>query len=279
MGAPMATKLLQAGNDVRGHDLAAQACQELSAAGGMTFTRPADAAEGAAVAITMLPNGKIVREVLLGESGIAAVLTPGSLVIDMSSSEPTGTVKLGEDLAAKGLRLVDAPVSGGVRRAVEGTLTIMAGGDPTDILRATPLLEAMGNTVIATGPLGSGHAAKALNNYVSAAGLAAACEAVLIAQRFGIDPATLVDVLNVSTGRNNATDVKLKPFVLSGTFASGFAMALMAKDLGIAADLADAMGIGRAGTRQAAELWTAAATALGSGADHTEIYRFIEAAN
>ena len=116
---------------------------------------------------------------------------------------------------------------------------------------------------------------KALNNYVSAGGLAAACEAALIAERFGVDPAVLVDVLNVSTGKNNSTEVKMKPFVLSGSFASGFAMALMAKDLRTAADLARQLGIGESGTGAAAGLWTEASSVLGKNADHTEIHRFL----
>lgn len=276
MGVPMATRLIAAGYAVNGSDLAASGRDAFASAGGNSFTEPREAAADASVVFTMLPNGKIVRDVLLGSGGIADALAPGALVVDMSSSEPTGTVALGKDLASRGLRLVDAPVSGGVRRAVDGTLTVMAGGDAADLAEATPLLQAMGKVVIPTGPLGSGHAAKALNNYVSAAGLAASCEALLVAERFGLDPATLVDVLNVSTGRNNSTEVKLKPFVLSGTFASGFALALMAKDLGIAADLADAMGIGQSGTRRAAEQWRAAAAKLGPGADHTEIYRFLQ---
>jgi 3-hydroxyisobutyrate dehydrogenase len=174
-----------------------------------------------------------------------------------------------------GLKLIDAPVSGGVRRVLDGTLTIMAGGDAADVERARPLFEAIGKAIIPTGPIGSGHAVKALNNYVSAAGLAAACEAALIAERFGVDPAVLVDVLNVSTGKNNSTEVKMKPFVLSGSFASGFAMALMAKDLRTAADLARQLGIGENGTGAAAGLWTEASSALGKSADHTEIHRFL----
>jgi len=120
----------------------------------------------------------------------------------------------------------------------------------------------------------SGHACKALNNYVSAAGLQAACEAALVAGRCGVDPGILVDVLNASTGRNNSTEVKMKPFILSGSFASGFAMALMAKDLRIAADLAEELGLAADGAARAAELWASASVALGGDADHTEIYRY-----
>jgi len=275
MGLPMAARLLAARFDVRGSDLARDAREAFAAGGGTAFERPRDAAAGASVLITMLPDGDIVREALLGSEGAAEVLSPGSLVIDMSSSAPMQTRDLAVELADRNIQLIDAPVSGGVRRALDGTLSIMAGGDIAQIERARPLLNAMGKSVIATGPIGSGHAVKALNNYVSAAGLAAACEAALIAERFGIDAGTLVDVLNVSTGRNNSTEVKMKPFILSGSFASGFSMALMAKDLRAAADLADQLDVEAGGARDAAMLWTQAAEALGKSADHTEIYRFL----
>ncbi|MEW9837897.1 NAD(P)-dependent oxidoreductase [Mesorhizobium marinum] len=277
MGLPMATRLLEAGFAVQGSDLSVDARNAFAAKGGKAFSTAREAADGASIVITMLPDGKIVREALLGSGGVAGVVARGGLVVDMSSSAPMQTRRLAGDLAAMGLSLVDAPVSGGVRRAQDGSLAIMAGGDAADIERARPLFEAMGRSIFATGPVGSGHAVKALNNYVSAAGLAAACEAAIVAGRFGVDPAVLVDVLNASTGRNNSTEVKMKPFVLSGTFASAFSMALMAKDLRTAAELADDLGIDAAGARGAAALWTRASEDLGPGADHTEIYRYLAA--
>jgi 3-hydroxyisobutyrate dehydrogenase len=275
MGMPMASRLVTAGFGVRGSDVSQAALATFSASGGIARATPAEAAKGASVLITMLPNGSIVRDVLMGSGRAADALAPGALVIDMSSSAPLETRRLAEELTVKGLRLVDAPVSGGVKRAEGGTLAIMAGGDHGEIERARPVLEAMGSSIIATGPVGSGHAVKALNNYVSAAGLVAACEAVVVAERFGVDPGTLVDVLNVSTGRNNSTEVKMKPFVLSGSFASGFAMALMAKDLRTAADLSHELDLDLDGLRAAAELWAAASVELGQKADHTEIHRFV----
>ena len=216
----------------------------------------------------MLPDGDTVRAVL-AEAGDA--LRPGTVVVDMSSSAPTGTRDLGRVLAAQGVTLIDAPVSGGVAKARAGTVAIMAGGPSEAIDRVLPLLEAMGSRVFRTGDLGSAHAVKALNNYVSAAGLQAACEALLVAEAFGIDGGILVDVLNASTGRNNATEVKMKPFVLSGTFASGFALGLMAKDIRTARDLAAAVGVEPRGLVASADLWSRAADALPEG-DHTEIH-------
>jgi 3-hydroxyisobutyrate dehydrogenase len=277
MGLPMAARLLGAGLIVRGSDRAAAARDSFAAAGGKAFATARDACQGVAVVITMLPNGAIVRDVLLGADGAARALAPGALVIDMSSSAPMATRALAADLDALGIALVDAPVSGGVRRAADGSLAIMAGGEAGQIERARPLFEAMGKNIFTTGPVGSGHAVKALNNYVSAAGLQAACEAAIIAREFGIDGGILVDVLNASTGRNNSTEVKMKPFILSGSFASGFSMALMAKDLQTAAGLADELGINAAIVKDTAELWSQASAALGAGADHTEIYRYLAA--
>lgn len=276
MGLPMATRLSGAGFVVRGSDLSDAARKALEERGGRAFATAREAAAGTSFVVTMLPDGAIVRDALLGSGAAARSLNPGALVIDMSSSAPLGTRRLAKELAAIGIGLIDAPVSGGVRRAVDGSLAIMAGGETVEIARARPFLQAMGK-VFETGMVGSGHALKALNNYVSAAGLAAACESVLVAEKFGIDPAVLVDVLNASTGKNNSTELKLKPFILSGSFASGFSMALMAKDLRTAADLADEIGVDAAGVRSAAELWTAASTALGKSADHTEIHRFLAA--
>ena len=275
MGLPMAMRLLEAGYEVRGNDLSAAARTAFAERGGTSFDTAREAAEGAAIAITMLPDGKIVREALLGAGSAAEALRPEALVIDMSSSAPLGTRSLAQELSARGIQLIDAPVSGGVKRAADGTLAIMAGGEPDLFERARPVLEAMGRNIFATGPIGSGHAVKALNNYVSAAGLAAACEAAIIAEKFGIDQALLVDVLNVSTGRNNSTENKMKPMVLSGRFDSGFAMALMAKDVRTATDLASALGVEAKGARAAAELWANAVTVLGKDADHSEIYRFL----
>lgn len=277
MGAPMAGHLVDGGWKLRGYDLSASALDAFATAKprAVRAASAADAAAGARVAITMLPDGKAVRQAVIAD-GVAAALGPGGLVIDMSSSSPVDTRRLGEELAARGVGLVDAPVSGGVKRAVEGKLAIMAGGDAGLVERCRPLLGAMGSAIYATGPLGSGHAMKALNNLVSAAGLVAACEALIIGRRFGLDPSLIVDILNASTGRNNSTEVKAKQFILSGTFASSFSLGLMAKDLRTAADLAEHLGVAAPMSRAARDFWAHAQRSLGPDADHTEIFRFVE---
>lgn len=276
MGRPMAARLLGAGFGLACFDVAPAACTPLVQAGAEAAGSPAGAAGRADVVVTMLPDGRAVRDAMFGAGGAAQAMRRGSLLIDMSSSDPLASRALGEELGGLGIGMIDAPVSGGVARAVDGSLTIMAGGEAALLQAAQPVLAAMGSRVFHTGRLGSGHAVKALNNFVSAAGLAAACEALLAAEAFGIAPDALVDVLNASTGRNNSTEVKLKPQILSGRFASGFAMALMAKDLRTAADLAAGLDCARDLMSAQAGLWARALDDLGEAADHTEIYRYLQ---
>jgi 3-hydroxyisobutyrate dehydrogenase len=189
----------------------------------------------------------------------------------MSSSDPVGTRGLGAALAASGITLIDAPVSGGVPRALQGTLTIMIGGDdPGAIDRARPLLRAMGDRLFDTGGLGSGHAMKALNNFVAAASFAACAEALLAGQRFGLDPTRMVEILNVSTGRNFHTDLVLREHVVEGKFATGFQLGLLAKDVRIAADLAHDLRLDAPLARLVSERFETARDALGYARDHTE---------
>ena len=263
MGRPMAANLDKAGYSVQSFDL--------NGTGSCSSARAA--ATGADVLITMVPGSKAVRKAVL-----AALpgLRSGAIVIDMSSSAPLDTKKLSSILRKKNISLLDAPVSGGVKKAADGTLAIMAGGAAAHIERVRPLLEKLGARIFLTGPLGSGHAMKALNNYVSAAGLAATAEALVVGERFGLDPATVTDILNASTGRNNTTEVKVKQFMLSGAFNSGFSVGLMAKDLATAAELADAMGARADFAHRCAELWQQAAHHLGAGADHTAMYKYLQ---
>jgi hypothetical protein len=161
MGMPMASRLVKAGFSVYGADLSSAARSAFARNAGTAFPMPREAAEGVSILITMLPDGATVRKALLGPDGACDALASAALVIDMSSSEPMGTRQLAQELSARGVFLIDAPVSGGVRRATDGTLAIMAGGDAAQIERARPILRAMGSNIIATGPVGSGHAVKA----------------------------------------------------------------------------------------------------------------------
>ena len=174
---------------------------------------------------------------------------------------------------------MDAPVSGWVKRAVDGTLATMVGGAPADVERCRPALAAMCKFIYPTGPVASGHAMKALNNLVSAAGFWVAAEALLVGKHFGLQPETMVDVLNASTGRNNSTENKIKQQILSRAFDSGFSIGLMAKDLGIAGELARSVGATAPLTEECVALWAKAAAEMGPAGDHTLAVKYLERLN
>src|SRR5262250_2464496 len=273
MGVPMGACLVKAGYVVTGFDPLDTARQKFAAAGGCVASDMATAVAAADVVIMLLPNGKVVREAV---SAMRPHLRAGVILIDMSSSDPIGTRSLGEELIAAGTAFIDAPVSGGIRRAANGTLAIMVGGDGATIERVQPLLSAMGSSIFRTGALGTGHAMKALNNYVSAAGLVAVVEALQIGRKFGLDPALMADILNVSSGKNNTTELKLKQFIISETFDDGFPLRLMAKDVRTADDMAHALGIATPLADLCAGLWEAAARELKERANHTEMIRYMQ---
>lgn len=279
MGVPMVRALVRGGLAPVLHDVNADVASALGDE--LTLTTAADAAtlaQGADLVILMLPNSAIVESVVApeGQGGLAANLPTGSVIVDMSSSDPMSTRRLGAALEGRGITLMDAPVSGGVRKAVSAGLAIMLGGDDAAALdRVEPVLRHMGK-VFRTGQLASGHATKALNNYVSAAGLAAACEAVIVGREFGLDPERMIEVINASSGRNNATENKICQYVLNEAYDdAGFALDLMAKDVGLAAALGRAMGRDLPGLDRAQALWAGARDTLAKGADHTAIYQYL----
>ncbi|TAJ94129.1 MAG: NAD(P)-dependent oxidoreductase [Gammaproteobacteria bacterium] len=277
MGAPMAHRLAAAGFRLVVHDKSGERLRAFRE--GHPECQAADdlPALGRAchLVITILPDGNIVREVLLGESGVAAGLKPASLVIDMSSASAIGTRETAARLAERGIGFIDAPVSGGVKKAVDGTLAIMAGGDAGTIDRVRPILEVLGK-VFLTGPVGSGHAMKSLNNYLSAASLASAAEAILAGRAFGLDPARMIEILNASSGRSNSTENKFPNFILNQAYNSGFGIGLLAKDLRLAREVAVAAGTPDTLLCICAEVWQEAAHELGDLADHTEVFKYLE---
>ncbi len=282
MGTPMAAKLAQAGLKLVIYDADRERTKAFAATPGVEIAANlVELGRGSDIVITMLPDGRIVRKVMCGDNDdfkdcIAAGLKSGATVIDMSSSSPLGTRELGALLDKRGIKLIDAPVSGGVKRAVTAELAIMVGGNQTLFEQCRPLLEKMGAQIFHAGLLGAGHAIKALNNYVSAAGLVAACEAVIAGQRFGLDPAVIVDILNASTGMNNTTKVKVKQFMLSGAFNAGFNMGLMAKDVRTALEIVQATKTPALLAGPCANIWDDAAKTLGPAADHTAMFRFLD---
>jgi 3-hydroxyisobutyrate dehydrogenase len=246
MGAPMTARLGEAGYDVRGYDADAAALRTFARAGGerVAAESAAACADGAGVVVLMLPSSAIVERVTRTD-GLLAAMAPGSVLLDMGSSEPTATRALAERAAELGVDVVDAPVSGGVGGARRGALTIMAGGEDAALARVRPLLDVLGDRVLHVGPVAAGHALKALNNLLSATHLLASAEALEVGTRFGLDPGVLLDAINTSSGRSGSTERKLPDFVLTGRYDSGVA------------------------------LWADAAEALPDGADHTEIARWV----
>jgi len=279
MGRPMAANLVKGGYRVVAYDVdTRRTAQFAKDVGAKSATTLAELGKSVDAIVTMLPTGKEVRAVLLESEGcaLAGNLPKGAIVMDMSSADPVGTRALHADLARQGLVLVDAPVSGGVPRAIDGSLAIMIGGDVAAVEQAKPVLSKMGTRLFDVGGPGNGHAMKALNNFVAGTGFIAVAEAVLVGQKFGLDPAVMIDIMNVSTGRNFNTESVVKQHVISRQFASGFALGLLAKDVKIAADLAAAIDVDSPLTRLSSALLGEARDHVGAARDHTLAYTYWE---
>ncbi|HEV8307296.1 MAG TPA: 3-hydroxyisobutyrate dehydrogenase [Methylomirabilota bacterium] len=248
MGLPMVTNLLGAGYKVEVFDLRSEALEAAAARGASTGKSAADTAGRVEVLITMLPNSPDVEAAYLGPNGILEGARRGLTCIDMSTIDPATTRRVGERLAAAGVRLVDAPVSGAVPRAVEGTLTIMVGGETALVESVRPILSTMGRNVIHVGPLGSGEVAKICNNLIAGVSMIAVAEAFTIGIRAGVDPKVLHDVIAKSSGdcwalQHNCPVPGLVPKAASNNgFAAGFMTDLMAKDLSLARAAARDLG-------------------------------------
>jgi 3-hydroxyisobutyrate dehydrogenase len=272
MGAPMSARLIAAGFTVHGFDVAPAARAALAAAGGRPHDNLGDAVREADIVILMLPNSDVVEAVVRDpECALAAQAT----VVDMSSSEPLRTQALARELGRRGITLVDAPVSGGVAGARAGRLTIMVGADAVVLDRLQSVFAPIGRPIHA-GAVGAGHAIKALNNLLSATHLLSTAEVMTAGQRFGLDPQIMLDTFNSSSGQSGSTKNKWPNFVLPGTFDSGFALRLMLKDMRIALELAEQVGAADQLSSDSVRLWAAAADALPSTADHTELARWVQ---
>jgi len=280
MGKPMAQRLHDAGYGLIVMDANPTVAESFAASvGGASVTRGSELAAQCDVIITMLPTSAIVESVLLGEDGVISALRPGASVLEMSSGVPSKTLEFAKAFDAAGGALLDAPVSGGVPRAITGELAIMVGGEEAQVQKHRPILECMGSSIMHVGKAGSAHAMKALNNLVSAGGFLIGIEALMMGKRFGLDPDLMVDVLNSSTGMNNSTQKKFKQYVLSRQFNSGFGLDLMVKDLTIALGIAEDTAAPAPFSSLCRELWASAAGLLGPGQDHTAVAKLVEALN
>lgn len=273
MGWLMARNLRQAGRTLVVHDLDTErSARFVGEFGGVVAASPADF-EPVGVLVTMLPDGRAVAQALL-DGGVAAALGSGAVAVDMSSSSPLDTRTLGPKLAELGVALLDAPVSGGIARADSGELTLMVGGDDDAAFeRAEPVLQVLGARIFRTGQLGSGHAMKALNNFCGAAAYTALAEALAIGQQFGLSGEVMIDVINNSTGRSFNSEVVFRHEVLPGRYATNFALALLAKDVGIAASLAESSQLETPVCMLVSQRWAQALEALGQGRDHSEAHK------
>lgn len=273
MGWPMATNLLRAGYELVVRDADRELQLRFADQAGATSGRDAIAFANADVVITMLPDGHVVQDVLL-KDGIANVVAGGAVVVDMSSSSPHDTRELGRELGRRSIALIDAPVSGGVPRAIDGTLAIMTGSDDESAVdRVLPILGVLGRQVFRTGPLGSGHAMKALNNFCAAASYAALAEALVLGRSFGLAPSTMVEIVNHSTGRSFSSEVVFAKEVVTGRYDTGFALGLLAKDVTIAAGIVDGSGVTAPVCELVQRRWEEAAQALGFAADHSMAHK------
>jgi 3-hydroxyisobutyrate dehydrogenase len=279
MGVPMAKNLLKAGYQVIGFDLNTEvAVKFLDNTGFQFVSSPELAIQNANVTILMLPDSSIIDAVLWGGNGavgIASKLNENSYLIDMSSSSPISSKENNKKLDQLGVKFIDAPVSGGVKKAIDGSLAIIVGGSKEHFEEVQALLQCMGKSIVHVGDAGAAHAVKALNNYVSAAGLIAVSEALNAANKFGLDPHVVNTVLNASTGRNNTTENKVENFMLNDTFNSGFSLALMRKDVQIALDFIEGMNCYANLAKQCVITATEANEKLGKGADHTAMYDYV----
>jgi 3-hydroxyisobutyrate dehydrogenase-like beta-hydroxyacid dehydrogenase len=280
MGAAMAAHLAKGGHTLSLYDLAPAAARKVVRRhkGARAVSNPREVAEASEVAFTMLPEGNAVRECVFGPDGLAAGFKPGAVLVDTSSAEPWLTRETAARLAAQGVSMIDAPVSGAAEGARSATLVFMCGGEAAALKRVRPLLALMGKHVFHLGPVGSGHAMKTVNNLATALTVLGTTEAMLIGKAYGLAPSAMLDVLNVATGRSFVTDVKFGPQVVERRFDDAFRLALMLKDVGIANRLADELGLGVPVSALGEQLWRAANAALGEGACVLDVVRWYERA-
>ncbi len=270
MGTPMAANLVRKGFDVTLFDATAGRAAQVAGELGCAAAQSLEGLGDSEFIVTMLPDGKVVQEVLTRAAGQALLksLKPGSICIDMSSSEPLLTRETGAVLAGQGLTLVDAPVSGARMRAESGTLAIMIGCGSEEVMeKIRPVLAAMGSQLFVLGGLGNGHAMKAINNIIAGATMIAVAEGLALGEKFGLEPATMVDVLNASTGRSFVTELVAKEHVIPKKFATGFALGLITKDVRIAADLGEQIQLDLPLFRLSRERFALARDIEGAGAD------------
>ena len=277
IGAPMARQLARRFDLAVWNRTASRAVACASTHHGATQARtPAEAVAGRDIVVTCLPTSDEVEQILDGPTGLLAGLQRGALVIDCTSGDPEGSRRIAHRLAAAGVGFIDAPVSGGVSGAEQGTLTVMCGGSAANVEKAKPVLEAFGRKIVHCGDVGAGDAIKAVNNAMLAVHIWAAAEGLAALTKAGVDPNIALDVINASSGRSNTSENLFPQRVMTRAFPRTFKLALLDKDLRIAADFARAQKVSSPLLQLTSELFRTARLALGEEADHVEAVKLVE---
>ena len=276
IGAPMARHIASA------HQLTVwnRTAAKVEAFGGELGVRVAgtasDAARGADVVITCLPTSREVEMVLDGNDALLAALDAGTTLVDCTSGDPASSRRIAERLAARGVGFLDAPVSGGVSGAEAGVLTVMCGGDGATFERVRPVLGAFGRKIVLVGPVGAGHALKAVNNALLAVHIWSTSEGLAALAKAGVSPSAALDVINASSGRSNTSENLIPQRVVTRAFPRTFRLALLEKDVGIAADFLREQRVPSVVIQQVADLFRIARGELGEVADHVEAAKIVE---
>lgn len=275
MGKPMAKNLLKAGYELAAYDLRPEPLREIVEAGARAGSSPAGVAASSEVIITMLPNSPEVKEAVLGKGGVMEGARPGSIVVDMSSIAPLASQEISGRLAEKGVTLLDAPVSGGEPKAIEGTLAIMVGGPEPAFAAVKDILAKMGASVTRVGEIGSGNVTKLANQIIVALNIAAVSEAMVLATKAGVDPEKVFEAIRKGLAGSTVLEAKM-PLVLARNFKPGFRIELHIKDLMNALDTAHNLGVPLPLSAQVLEFMQALRTDGHAKDDHGGLVQFYE---
>ena len=275
MGKPMAKNLLKAGHELKVHDLVTAAVEELVLAGAVKVESSADAARGSDLIITMLPNSPHVKAAVLGENGVLEGLTPGSILVDMSSINPIASREICLEVEKKGCFMLDAPVSGGEPKAIDGTLAIMAGGKQDVFDRVKDVLQVMGKSVTLCGDIGAGNTTKLANQIIVAANIAAVSEALTLGVKAGVKPEAIYSAIRAGLAGSTVMDAKA-PMMMDGNFKPGFRINLHIKDLANALDTGHDVGAPLPLTAAVMEMMQWLKTNGYEGEDHSALVRYYE---
>lgn len=275
MGKPMSKNLIKAGYSLVVNDVNKQAVAELAALGAETAESAAEVAQKSDLVITMLPNSPHVKQVVLGKGGVIEGAKPGQIVVDMSSIAPLASKEVGAALAAKGVEMLDAPVSGGEPKAVEGTLSIMVGGKQEIFDQCLPVLQKMGSSVVLCGNIGAGNTTKLANQIIVALNIAALSEAMVLASKAGVDPEVVYKAIRGGLAGSTVMDAKA-PMILAGNFKPGFRIELHIKDLANAIETGHEVGVPLPLTSQVMEIMQALKVDGKAANDHSGIVQYYE---